>query len=208
MFDTWRPPLQPDEPNTERPKPHFVFLAHNVKTTEARLREMERWSNAVEPGRPQETVAPTVMDLRTELHLLVPGLQISSRDILDGLPHSSLFRLVEILVLHLIGNYDRDAAAWRALEEVGMFIEREREKLASMERRRENAAERIQRTARGEAWMRRKKRRIRKILRGDEGGEGKEEEEEEEDAEEVGGAKSPNIFDIMEESLQRKELRI
>jgi hypothetical protein len=121
-FDAYQPPLQPPDIEAAFRRPHYVFLAHKVTTAEERLREMSRWSRAVEPGV-GGTVQPTVRDLRTELHLLVPGLQFGTRDILDVIPHRSLFTLVELIVLQLVGDIDRRSAALRARDEVRVIVE-------------------------------------------------------------------------------------
>ena len=147
-FDAYQPPLQPPDIEAAFRRPHYVFLAHKVTTAEERLREMSRWSRAVEPGV-GGTVQPTVRDLRTELHLLVPGLQFGTRDILDVIPHRSLFTLVELIVLQLVGDIDRRSAALRARDEVRVIVES-----------RENAARIIARLLMQKSYIKKVRKRL------------------------------------------------
>jgi len=127
-FDYLMPTMQPDDPVNNMRKPHFVYLAHDVDTTAKRLQQMRRWRRAREPGRTHEHIQPdhlTVMDLRTELHLLLPELDVGERDILSVLSNETLFSLAEVHVLEMIGHYDRETSIARAREICGDLLVRE-----------------------------------------------------------------------------------
>jgi len=108
--------MQPGDPVNVARKPHFVYMAHDVTNTGGLLlSEMRRWKNAVEPGGGAVSGENLkVMDLRTELFLLVRGLNVGARDILEVLPPSVVFSLVEIHVLEMIGHYNKDISLQRA----------------------------------------------------------------------------------------------